>query len=124
MAPVGIRQKPPRPGRTPKRLSDVCAGPCISDNAAVLTCAAYIDLNPIRAGIAETPEESDYTSAQDRILARQAEQNLVQLPESAKTNPEGKNVATIARKMGMDRKTVHCNGACYPTPFQGEFIWV
>ncbi|MCB1052061.1 MAG: hypothetical protein H6510_00390 [Acidobacteria bacterium] len=57
------------------------------DNAAVLTCSAYIDLNPIRAGIADTPEESDYTSAQDRILARQAKHNLDQLPESAKTHP-------------------------------------
>ncbi|MCB1051990.1 MAG: transposase [Acidobacteria bacterium] len=56
------------------------------DNAAILTCSAYIDLNPIRAGIAETPEESDYTSAQDRILARQAGQNLAQLPESLKMN--------------------------------------
>jgi REP element-mobilizing transposase RayT len=37
------------------------------DEAAVLTAMAYVDLNPIRAGIAETPEESDYTSIQQRI---------------------------------------------------------
>jgi len=37
------------------------------DEAAVLACAAYVDLNPVRAKIAETPEESDYTSVQDRI---------------------------------------------------------
>jgi REP element-mobilizing transposase RayT len=37
------------------------------DEAAILACSVYVDLNPIRAGIAETPEESDYTSGLDRI---------------------------------------------------------
>ncbi len=37
------------------------------DEGAVLACSVYVDLNPIRAGIAETPEESDYTSGVDRI---------------------------------------------------------
>lgn len=38
------------------------------DEAAVITAMAYLDLNPIRAGMAETPEESDYTSVQQRVL--------------------------------------------------------
>jgi hypothetical protein len=37
------------------------------DEQALLTALAYVDLNPIRAGIAETPESSDYTSIQERI---------------------------------------------------------
>ena len=37
------------------------------DARAVLACMAYVDLNPIRAAIARTPEESDYTSIQERI---------------------------------------------------------
>ena len=37
------------------------------DEAAVLTCMSYVDLNPVRAGIASTPETSDYTSIQQRI---------------------------------------------------------
>ena len=37
------------------------------DEAAVLTCMSYVDLNPIRAAIADTPEASDYTSIQQRI---------------------------------------------------------
>lgn len=38
------------------------------DARAVLACMAYVDLNPIRAAIAKTPEQSDYTSVQERIL--------------------------------------------------------
>jgi REP element-mobilizing transposase RayT len=37
------------------------------DEAALLTCMAYVDLNPIRAGLAETPEKSEYTAIQQRI---------------------------------------------------------
>jgi REP element-mobilizing transposase RayT len=37
------------------------------DERAVLSCMAYVDLNPIRAAIASTPEHSDYTSIQERI---------------------------------------------------------
>jgi REP element-mobilizing transposase RayT len=37
------------------------------DEAGLLTAMAYVDLNPIRAGIANTPESSDFTSIYDRI---------------------------------------------------------
>ena len=37
------------------------------DEAAVLTAMSYVDLNPIRAKMAKTPEASDYTSIQQRI---------------------------------------------------------
>jgi hypothetical protein len=36
------------------------------DEKALATCMAYVDLNPLRAGLAETPEGSDYTSIKER----------------------------------------------------------
>jgi REP element-mobilizing transposase RayT len=39
------------------------------DEAAVLACMAYVDLNPIRAKMADTLEQSEHTSIQLRIQA-------------------------------------------------------
>ena len=46
------------------------------DEQALLACAAYVDLNPIRAAMAETLETSDFTSVQRRI------QSLEQAPKN------------------------------------------
>lgn len=43
------------------------------DEAATAACMVYVDLNPIRAGLAGTPEESNFTSIQERIRAWQKE---------------------------------------------------
>jgi len=37
------------------------------DEQAVLSAMAYVDLNPIRAQMAETPEDSEFTSIAERM---------------------------------------------------------
>jgi hypothetical protein len=72
------------------------------DETAILACAAYVDLNPIRAALAETIETSPYTSAQQRALELQARttkarvttpQSNGELPESPVARPELRPIA-------------------------------
>ncbi len=64
------------------------------DEQALLTCMAYVDLNPLRAGIAKTPETSDYTSIQARVET--------ELPEVASKSGRTKNNKKAAKKRRHD----------------------
>ena len=61
------------------------------DESALIAAMAYLDLYPIRAGMAETPEESHYTAIQQRILERDPDiaggtsEVIEKLPEDLQT---------------------------------------
>ncbi len=44
----------------------------IDDEESLLACAAYVELNPIRAALAESLEQSEYTSIKRRIESEEA----------------------------------------------------
>ncbi len=44
----------------------------LCDAGAVMACMAYVDLNPVRAGLADTPETSDFTSVSERFESESA----------------------------------------------------
>jgi REP element-mobilizing transposase RayT len=65
-------------------LEDECTGKfwesrfnsqALKSEEALLSCMAYVDLNPVRAGIADRPENSSHTSIRERL---QSEFNLQQ----------------------------------------------
>jgi len=63
-----IAQRANREDETPGRFwQDRFRAIRLIDEESLLACAAYVELNPIRAALAETLEDSDYTSIQRRI---------------------------------------------------------
>jgi REP element-mobilizing transposase RayT len=52
------------------------------DEAAILACMAYVDLNEVRAKLADTPEGSVFSGAYDRIVARQGAEKIKALEDA------------------------------------------
>ena len=55
----------------------------ILDEAGLLACCVYVDLNPVRAGLAATPEDADFTAIQQRLHEFAAEQPISSSPKSS-----------------------------------------
>ncbi len=75
------------------------------DETSIFACSAYVDLNPVRAGVAEVPAESQYTSVYERIQAEKtsrkektrAKVRKRQVSRSRSSVVKGGGQATFAR---------------------------
>ena len=63
------------------------------DENAVLACSVYVDLNPIRAGLCTTPEQSEYTSAYQQIHARNARRRKGKTPKAPQRSKRRKRLS-------------------------------
>lgn len=83
----------------------------IVDEAGLLACAMYVDLNPVRAAMAETPDQSKHTSAYDRIEGEKGQEiesaafDLVAVPtEEAGAEIRNTPVDELCQKRKAQRK--------------------
>ena len=93
---------------------------CIAllDDAAIAACMAYVDLNPIRTGQAASPEESDFTSIQERIRAWHPEM----LPQDAVSIGDIPKPAEMPRITGPVPESVIDSTACWLCPIQSDAL--
>ena len=77
------------------------------DEASILACSAYVDLNIIRAGIAETIELSEHTSVQKRIAGMRERANQEKTSD-ATDRPQvesiRKNIDSFLSPLTIDEK--------------------
>ena len=70
------------------------------DEESLLACSAYVDLNVIRAAMAETLEESDFSSVQRRIQALKGEVTADQFLAPLKINEQVDSLSPLPSETG------------------------
>jgi len=78
--------------------------------AAIAACMVYVDLHPIRAGLAGTPEESDFTSIQERIRAWQNE-TMTTAPAAGDPTARDIQPASMGRSTPMPGQPSEISGS-------------
>ena len=86
------------------------------DEAALVACMAYVDLNPVRAGMAETPEQSDHTSVKKRCDKASKSKKPNQISQQEESlypfvgNPREGQPEGIQMKLSDYLELVDCTG--------------
>ncbi|NCD43211.1 MAG: hypothetical protein EOL88_14145, partial [Bacteroidia bacterium] len=66
--------------------------------SAVLTCMAYVDLNPVRAKMAESLEDSVYTSVYERVKAEKAKMQMFLAGDARNLHEDEREKVILATK--------------------------
>jgi len=96
------------------------------DEGALLTCMSYVDLNPVRAGLADRLEDSDFTSIQERLAQAAITRTAITQTERSddgeqseeREAPEGDSDRTEARASSATPRPTRDLAAL--APLEGE----
>ncbi len=73
------------------------------DQAALLACMVYVDLNPIRAGVVDRVEKARFTSAYERIRVRKIKRRAAELRRNGQSE---RSSALLAQTDLVDELTI------------------
>ncbi len=89
---------------------------------ALLSAMAYVDLNPVRAGIARTPEASEYTSLRARLRPDEANRNarrrLNELADRGEIEATDRPLRPLQRFADQGRGSSAASGDALPVKFR------
>ncbi len=82
------------------------------DEAAILACAAYVDLNPIRAAMAKSIDESQFTSA--RLRLRASNESIEDTPRriDVASSPASQNPTCLRSQESSSLETLNEEMSC------------